>query len=242
MNHDDLRRALEPFALEGGACPPPEEILRLALQKTTDQEAEDIRAHLTACPACLETWFEARMASSSIRNAPIQENPENHAQPRSRRWEWALAASLALALGGLGLSIYKWGALHTENRRLSSEVAWSAKHGPSPSPARLVELMPETFVLRGAAGSTPSLRAGEGAALLLVTLEPLPPGAEAHLRGTHGKVIWTGLLPQSSGAPSVLHVPPGILVPGACSVEVFIPTTGAVLYRFPFSVSPDSPR
>ncbi len=237
MNRDDLRRALEPFALEGGICPPPEAILRLTLQKTADQEAEGIRTHLASCPACLEIWCETRLASSSL-----QKSPEVSAQSHTRRWEWALAASLAVTLAGLGLSAYKWSALSTENRRLSSEIALSATRGPSPAAARLVELMPETFVLRGAAESTPTLRAGEGAALLLVTLEPLPPGAEAHLLGADGKALWSGPLPQSPGAATVLHVPPGILVPGACSVEVISPATGAVLHRFPFSVGADSPR
>jgi hypothetical protein len=237
MNRDDLRRALEPFALEGGPCPPPEAILRLSLQKITEREAEDLRTHLASCPACLETWFEARLASSSSQK--VSGIP---AQPRSRRWEWALAASLAVTLGGLGLAAYKWGALSTENRRLSSEMALSATRRPSPGPARLVELMPESFVLRGAAESTPTLRAGEGAALLLVTLEPLPPGAEARLLGASGKVLWKGPLPQSPGTSTVLHVPPGILVPGICAVELFTPATGTVLHRFPFSVGADSPR
>ena len=237
MNRDDLRRALEPFALEGGTCPPPEAILRLTLQKLTDQEAEDLRAHLASCPACLDIWYEARLASSSA-----QKSPEKAVQTRSRRWEWALAASLAVTLGGLGLSAYKWSVLNTETRRLSSEMALSATRRPSPAAARLVELMPETFVLRGAEGNTPTLRAGEGAALLLVTLEPLPPGAEARLLGANGKVFWTGPLPQSPGASAVLNVPPGVLVPGAYSVEVFAPATGAVLHRFPFSVTAHSPR
>jgi hypothetical protein len=237
MNRDDLRRALEPFALEGGTCPPPEAILRLTLQKLTDREAEDIRAHLSACPACLEIWCEARLASSSTQKSPLKT-----VQARSRRWEWALAASLAVTLGGLCLSAYKWGALKTENHRLSSEMALSATRRPSPGPARLVELLPESFVLRGAAERTPTLRAGEGAALLLVTLEPLPPGAEARLLGTSGKVLWKGALPQSPGASTVLHVPPGVLVTGACSVEIFTPATGAVIHRFPFSVGANSPR
>ena len=237
MNRDDLRRALEPFALEGGTCPPPEAILRLTLQKPSDQEAEDLRAHLASCPACLETWFEARMASTSL-----QKSPEVSARSRTRRWEWALAASLAVTLGGLGLSTYKWGALSKETRRLSSEMALSATRRPSPAAARLVELMPETFVLRGAAEATPTLHAGEGAALLLVTLEPLPAGAEARLLGTDGKLLWQGPLPQSPGASTVLHVPPGILVPGICAVEIFTPATGAVLHRFPFAVGTDSPR
>jgi hypothetical protein len=77
---------------------------------------------------------------------------------------------------------------------------------------------------------------------LLVTLEPLPVDAEARLVGTDGKVSWRGRLPQSPGAPTVLHVPPGVLVTGACSVEIFTPATGAVLHRFPFSVGADSPR
>jgi hypothetical protein len=102
--------------------------------------------------------------------------------------------------------------------------------------------MPETFVLRGAAGNSPTLRAGESAALLLVTLEPIPSGAEARLLGADGKALWTGPLPESLGASTVLHVPPGILVPGACSVEVFSPATGAVIHRFPFSVTAHSPR
>ena len=242
MNRDDLRRALEPFALEGGTCPPPDAILRLTLQKLTDQEAEDLRAHLAVCPACLETWFEARMASSSIQDSSSQERPQNRAQPRSHRWEWALAASLAATLGGLGLSAYKWSALNTETRRLSSELALLVRRGPSPAPARLVELMPETFVLRGAAGSSPTLRAGEGAALLLVTIEPLPPGTEARLLGADGKVLWQGPLPQSPGASTILHVPPGILVSGTCSVEVFSPATGSLFHRFPFAVGADSPR
>jgi hypothetical protein len=237
MNRDDLRRALEPFALEGGTCPPLEAILRLTLQKLTDQEAEDLRAHLASCPACLEIWYEARLASSSG-----QKSPEKDVQTRSRRWEWALAAALAVTLGGLGLSAYKWSALNTETRRLSSELALSARRRPSPAPARLVELMPETFVLRGAAGNSPTLRAGESAALLLVTLEPMPSGAEARLLGADGKALWTGPLPESLGASTVLHVPPGILVPGACSVEVFSPATGAVIHRFPFSVTAHSPR
>lgn len=233
MNRDDLRRALEPYGLEGGPCPSPEEVLALAAGTMKDRDAEPLRAHLASCPACLETWLDGRSLSPSSLRPPTRGREEHGGR---RRRDWALAASLAVAALGAGGSLWMWREARAENLRLAAEMARLQISASSPAPARLVELLPDTFAVRGGTEGLPSLPSGEAAALLLTTLEPLPEGVVARLTGPSGREVWRGPLPSSDGAPSLLQVPPGLLPPGPASVDLLDPATGALLLRFPFVI------
>jgi hypothetical protein len=232
MTRDDLRRALEPYGLEGGPCPSTEKVCALAAGRVAPEEAEALRSHLASCPACLEVWLEARPALVSEGGSAAGASGFS-ASSRPRR-EWALAAALAVALAGLGITAWKWTDLRGENRRLETAMA---RLRASPVPGRLVELAPDTFALRGEAEAVPILPAGSAAGLLLATLEPLPQGSVARIVGPGGEEVWRGPLPLVQGRPALLLVPAGLLPPGPGAVEVLDPAGGAVLLRFPFRVS-----
>jgi len=232
VNREDLRRALEPFGLEGGPCPSPDAVLALAAGTAPEPDAESLRAHLSSCPACLEIWLEGRSLSASISRSPTRVPTNRNGLGRR---DWALAAALAVAVLGAGVSAWLWREARALNLRLA-ESARIQSVAPAPRAARLVELLPDSFAVRGAAEDLPSLRSSEPTALLLTTLEPLPEGAVARLSGPSGREIWRGTLPSSGGAPWLLQMPSGLLPPGPASVEILDPATGAVLYRFPFTV------
>lgn len=244
---DALGPALERGPGDADPHPRVEELMRYHGGELEAAEAERVQDHLLVCPECMEDLLDLDgfIAAGAARTEGTGESagaggaePSDSASGAGgRRLAWALAASILVAVVGLGT----WAVQERRVADLRSQVAELSAPRPD---VPIVDLLPAWSVRGESAARAPAeVPPGEDFVTFVLNLPQAAglSGFEADLVAPGGEVLWSGPVERSRYGTFTLGVWSGRLPAGENEIRVYGVEDGRrrLLETYAFRVEPD---